>query len=786
MKETVRVSVRNLVEFILRSGDLDNRRGGFADKEAMAKGSRLHRKIQKQMGGEYMAEVSLSHVVEYEDFSIIIEGRADGIINKDDKVIIDEIKGVYRELRFIQEPLEVHLAQAKCYAYIYGKQKNKQEMLVQMTYCNLETEDVLRFEKEYNINVLEQWFQELVDQYSKWIQWHRQWKTKRNASMKKLEFPFSYREGQRDLVAGVYRTILRKKQLFIQAPTGVGKTMSTVFPAVRSLGEGISEKIFYLTAKTITRTVAWEAFSILKSQGLHCKAMILTAKEKMCVCEQADCNPVNCPRAKGHFDRVNEAVFQLLQDDVSYDRETLLRYSEQYQVCPYEMSLDLATWVDSVICDYNYVFDPEAQLRRFFADKNKGNYVFLIDEAHNLVERGREMYSAVLYKEDFLHMKNLVKSHRKPLERALERCNKQLLELKKECETYQKLDSLSNFSISLMSLLGELENYLEELEHGQLRTDILDFYFQVRSFLNIYELVDENYVMYSQHEEDGRFRVKLYCVNPAANLQKCMDKGISTIFFSATLLPIQYYKKLLSGRNDDYAIYAKTPFSPEQKQLLIGRDVSSKYTRRGPQEYLCIAEYIHHVISAHKGNYMVFFPSYKMLEDIYEIYRQNFQFGGIQVVLQNPNMQEAEREEFLAMFEQENQYLLGFCVMGGIFSEGIDLSGERLVGAIIVGTGLPQISYERELLKQFYDEKKENGFDYAYRFPGMNKVLQSAGRVIRTKQDKGVIVLLDERFGYQEYRNLFPREWDSFLFCNRNTVREQIEKFWKGNDRGCK
>ncbi len=357
-KEIVRVSVRNLVEFILRSGDLDNRRGSFADKEAMAKGSRLHRKIQKQMPGVYRAEVALSYVVEYEDFSILVEGRADGIIDEGENVTIDEIKGVYRELRFIKEPLEVHLAQAKCYAYIYGKQKDCKELVVQMTYCNLETEDTLRFVKEYEMTVLELWFQKLVDDYSKWIQWHREWKRKRDASMKNLEFPFLYRDGQRDLVTGVYRTILRNKQLFIQAPTGVGKTMSTVFPAVRSLGEGVSEKIFYLTAKTITRTVAWEAFEILKSQGLNCKVMILTAKEKMCACEQVDCNPVNCPRAKGHFDRVNEAVFQLLQNEVSYDRETLLAYSEKYQVCPHEMALDLATWVDGVICDYNYVFDP--------------------------------------------------------------------------------------------------------------------------------------------------------------------------------------------------------------------------------------------------------------------------------------------------------------------------------------------------------------------------------------------------------------------------------------------
>ncbi len=829
-KEQVRVSVRNLVEFILRSGDLDNRRGSFADKEALAKGSRLHRKIQKQMSGAYRAEMPLSYIVEYEDFSILVEGRADGIIDEGDKVTIDEIKGVYRKLSLIQEPLEVHLAQAKCYAYIYGTQKFAAEdlktqktpngiytMTVQMTYSNLETEETLRFQREYTLDELRTWFQNLVDEYAKWIRWHRAWKSERNASMKNLEFPFPYREGQREVVTSVYRTILRNKQLFIQAPTGVGKTMSTVFPAVRSLGEEISEKIFYLTAKTITRTVAREAFGILKQQGLRCKVMVLTAKEKMCVCEQADCNPMTCPRAKGHFDRVNEAVFALLQQEISYDRDTILKWSEQYQVCPYEMSLDLATWVDGVICDYNYVFDPEAQLRRFFADKSKGKYVFLIDEAHNLVERGREMYSAALYKEDFLRMKNLIKSHRKSLERVLERCNRQLLEMKRECETYQKLETLSSFSISLTGLMGELEEYLEDLEHGQLRTEVLDFYFQVRSFLNIYDLVDENYVMYAQHDEDGRFRVKLYCVNPAVNLQKCMDKGICTVFFSATLLPIQYYKKLLSGQADDYAIYAKTPFAPEQKCLLIGRDVSTRYTRRGAQEYFAMAEYIHQIISAHRGNYMIFFPSYKMLEDVYEIYRENFQFGGIQVLVQTPNMQEAEREEFLKNFEVDKDencaeqvnklgaskniqveknvgerelsdrvtgtknrasYVLGFCVMGGIFSEGIDLTGERLVGAIIVGTGLPQVSYERELLKQFYDDKEENGFDYAYRFPGMNKVLQSAGRVIRTKEDRGVIVLLDERFGYAEYRNLFPREWENFGYCTRGNVRGQVEGFW--------
>lgn len=778
-KEVIRISVRNLVEFILRSGDLDTRKGAFADREAMAKGSRIHRKIQRQMGASYQAEVSMSHTTEFDEFVILVEGRADGVLQTEEGVVIDEIKGVHRDLRFLEEPLEVHLAQAKCYAFFWSQDKDLEKIQVQMTYCHLDTEEIRRFERTYTSEELEKWYEWLIAQYYQWALWEYQWKKTRNASMEGLEFPFPYREGQRDVVSGAYRTILRKMQLFIQAPTGVGKTMSTIFPAVRSMGEGLTEKIFYLTAKTITRTVAWEAFQILKNQGLSCKVLIITAKEKMCVCEEVECNPVYCPRAKGHFDRVNDAVFHLLTERDSYDRNTLMEYSEKYQVCPYEMCLDVATWVDAVICDYNYVFDPDVYLRRFFSEGNKGNYVFLIDEAHNLVERGREMYSAVLYKEDFLKMKKLVKPYRKKLERSLERCNRQLLELKRECETYQVVENLGGLAVSLMNVMGEMESYLEELEDGELRKEILDFYFQVRSFLYIYDLLDENYVMYTQHDEDGRFRVKLYCVNPAKNLQNCLDKGVSTIFFSATLLPVGYYKKLLSGRTEDYAVYAKTPFLPEQKKVILARDVSSRYTRRGPEEYGRIAEYIHQVAETRQGNYMVFFPSYKMMEDIYAIYEEKYGCLKRKILLQNPSMQEKDREEFLKEFEEETEgSLLGFCVMGGIFAEGIDLTGEKLVGAVIVGTGLPQISYEREILKTYYDKKQENGFDYAYRFPGMNKVLQSAGRVIRTQEDRGVILLLDERFCTAEYRCLFPREWEDYEICNRGNVKGILEKFW--------
>lgn len=780
--QIIRMSVRSLVEFLLRCGDLDNRRGGTHDKEAMQKGSSLHRKIQRKMGPNYKSEVALVYEKQYEEFVIRLEGRADGIFSDEAKMVIDEIKGTYMDLQHLKGPIEVHRAQAMCYAYIYAEQQDLDEIWVQMTYCNIETEDIKRFREEFTKKKLEMWFENLLDQYYKWAYYQYERRRLRRESMAGLEFPFPYREGQRDLVTGVYRTIIRKKQIFIQAPTGVGKTMSTIFPAVRAVGEGHGDKIFYLTAKTVTRTVAEEAFSILKGKGLSYKTITLTAKEKMCICDQVDCNPQNCPYAKGHFDKVNDAVYELITTEDTFDRDTLAKHADKWQVCPYEMCLDVAVWVDAVICDYNYVFDPNVFLRRFFGEGVRGEYLFLIDEAHNLVDRGRQMYSASIYKEDVLEVKRAVKPVSRNLVQSLERCNRQLLEYKRECETYEILPNVGALSISLTNLAGQIELFLEEEHEKELQRLVLDFSFQVRHFLNMCDLLDENYVIYTEHDEDGRFHVTLFCVNPAVNLQGCLNKGRSTVFFSATLLPIQYYRKLFSTNGDDYAIYAKSPFEREKLCLMVGQDVSSKYTRRGYEEYRKIAEYIHRTILRREGNYMVFFPSYRLLQDIYEIYQELYQTEEVRCILQSTSMREEEREEFLSNFEAEHEGILaGFCVMGGIFSEGIDLIGDKLIGAIIVGTGLPQVSHEREIVKNFYDQKGENGFDYAYRFPGMNKVLQSAGRVIRTKEDRGVVLLLDERFRNYEYRLLFPKEWENFQTCALGTLEEHIMEFWSKN-----
>ena len=776
--EQIKISVRNLVEFVLRSGDIDNRRGKSGQKEAMQEGSRIHRKIQRRMGASYQPEVPLKIELQKEKYQLLIEGRADGIIIEETGVTIDEIKGVYMDVQALEAPIEVHLAQAKCYAYIFAKQQELEEIRVQMTYCNLDTEEICRFQQSYSFEEIREWFEMVVGLYEKWANFQYEARIERNTSIEKLEFPYPYREGQKELAAGVYRTINREKNLFIQAPTGTGKTITTVFPAVKAVGEELADKIFYLTAKTITRTVAKETFDLLRKQGYLGRVITITAKEKLCMCEEMDCNPVHCPYAEGHYDRVNDAVFDLIQTERDITREVLIQQAEKFRVCPFELCLDTTLWVDDIICDYNYVFDPNVYLKRFFAEGVKGEYLFLIDEAHNLVERGREMYSAVLYKEDFLKVKKIMKEHSRKCVKALEKCNSHLLELKRQCDNYEILDNLGAFVFLLMQLGAALEEFfLKDISFPE-KNEVQEFYLELRHFLNMYERVDENYVVYTEHEADGRFKVKLYCVDTAVNLQECLDKGRSTIFFSATLLPIQYYKKLLSTKEDNYAVYAKTVFSKEQRLLVIGTDVSSKYTRRNEREFTKIARYIYETAQGRKGNYMAFFPSYKMMGQVLEkFYALNL--GEMDCVVQESGMREQEREEFLEAFRMERENtLVGFCVMGGIFSEGIDLKNEALIGAVIVGTGLPQISNEREILKNYYDKRYGEGFDYAFRYPGMNKVLQSAGRVIRTVEDKGVIVLLDERFLQREYLGMFPREWADYEKVTVENVQERVKKFW--------
>ena len=817
---TINISVRALVEFILRSGNIDNRIQQ-APSDAMQEGSRIHRMIQKSMGPDYHAEVPLKYEHVTDNYTLVFDGRADGILDKyfgdynaydaqeslfsTEKPVpmIDEIKGTYRDLSRMKEPVLVHLAQAKCYAAIYAGMMHCPSINVRMSYCNIDSEEMKYFDSSYSYSEIKAWFEDLIKQYQKWSDFEYEWAITRTSSIKSVQFPFPYREGQKDLAAAVYRTIVHGKKLFLEAPTGTGKTITTVFPTVKAIGEGKAEKLFYLTAKTITRTVAEEAFDTLRSQqSLQFKTVTITARDKICFLDEGvrNCNPEVCPYAKGHFDRINDAIFDLLTHEDSFDREKIVEYATKHQVCPFEMSLDMSLWADGVICDYNYVFDPFVYLRRFFAEGSKKEYIFLVDESHNLLDRGRDMYSAVLRKESFLELKSQIKEFHPKIAAHLDKCNKALLEMKRECDGCNILTSIDKVINPLNRLSAIMSEYLEDHQEGPCREEILLFYFDISRFLTIYDLVDDHYVMYSEFSEDGSFLLKLFCADPSRNLAQCMSRGRSSILFSATLLPIQYYKKLLGGTDEDFEIYAKSVFDPAKLGVFIGTDVTSKYSERSENQYYNIASYIDSVIRARGGNYLIFFPSHQFLEEVYFAYEENFYNDeDTELLVQRDYMSEEAREAFLDRFSVgnsidlsevihmdleivEDKNILGFCVMGGIFSEGIDLKYDSLIGVIVVGTGIPLVCNEREILRNFFEERGVDGFDYAYRFPGMNKVLQAAGRVIRTEEDMGVVALLDNRFTQSSYKSLFPREWKGYRNVLTKTVNKAISQFWSGKE----
>lgn len=581
---TCKVSVRDLVEFILRSGDIVSSSTGIRDTDAMQEGTRIHKKLQKQMGSQYHAEVPLKYTssVCYDNlsFAISVEGRADGIfpnallprlydfadfsseipleteaehthpiipcrtiIHDDSEAptdFIDEIKGIYRNVHTMYEPIAVHRAQALCYAYIYASQEHLSSIGIRITYCHIPTEDIRYFYEVITYEDLHQFYETLLTEYAKWLAWQIHWQEERDASIRPLEFPFVYRNGQADLVKGVYQSILRQKRLYIEAPTGVGKTIATIFPAVKAMGEHLTGKIFYLTAKTITRTVAENTFALLANHHAALKSITLTAKDKICILEKANCHPANCERAKGHFDRINDAVYDLITHESQITRDIVTQYALKHEVCPFELSLDASLWCDAVIGDYNYAFDPDSHLKRFFSDGAAASTanLFLVDEAHNLVDRARDMYSAVLIKEDVLETKRLLKPKAKR-HSSLESVNRALLDLKRQCDellicTLSMTDALLGRLLRLQSVMDEFlqdpsfsEKKLSEEQFSQL----LDFYFNIRSFVNVYELVDEHYLIYCDYNDNSNFCVHLQCMNPSANLEQYLAMGTLRYFF---------------------------------------------------------------------------------------------------------------------------------------------------------------------------------------------------------------------------------------------------------------
>ena len=777
MNKIIKISIRNLVEFIMRHGSIDNR---YTSSIKAIEGIRGHQRVQKSYGDNYTAEVPLKYTLTYEDLEIMVEGRADGILIEDEKTIIDEIKTTTKDLLLIDENTNpLHWAQAKCYGYIYSMQNELDNIDIQITYYNIDTKSTRILRQSYTLKELEEFFFWLIDEYKSWAQLESDWVNKRNESIKKLKFPFeNYRPGQRELAVRVYKSITDSKKCFAQAPTGTGKTISTIFPAIKAMGEDKTSKIFYLTAKTITREVAQNTISLMRKKDLNLKAVTITAKEKICKMDEVNCNPEYCPYANGYFDRINNSLKDILAKYNDYSKDNIEKISEEYMLCPFELSLDLTNLSDVIICDYNYVFDPRVYLKRFF-DTKTTDYTFLIDEAHNLVDRAREMYSATLNEEKFVKVKKLISKKDKRITKVIKEIQSYFEDKLDDLTTVDENDLVeSEAPLELCEILSSFIKFVDEYlaRTNEENEELMDLYFDVYSFLSISDFYDKNYTTIYTKTFNG-MTIKIYCVNPQKVIEEKMKKAKSNIIFSATLIPMDYFMKMYSYDEEDFIINLKSPFDVKNRLLMIGDNVATTYNKRFETSE-DIASYIANCVQAKKGNYMVFFPSYKYMELVFEKMKENY--PNINTSIQESNMSEEEKEEFLSMFDEDNKEThVGFCVLGGHFSEGIDLTNDKLIGVIIVGVGMPQIGIERDIIKDHMKDSNK-GFDYAYVYPGMIKVLQAAGRCIRTDDDKGVILLLDKRYSQRIYQSLFPYEWyPNFRVRKSDDVKTLCEKFWR-------
>lgn len=714
---------------------------------------------------------------------LTVEGRADGILKENNKIVIDEIKTTTRELLMIDENTNpLHFAQAKCYGFIYCALNNLDNIDVQVTYFNIDTENTRILRNSYTFSELKEFFYDLTDKYRNWCNYENDHIKIRNESIKKFKFPFKeYRKGQRELAVRVYKAIETSNKCLSQAPTGTGKTISTLFPSIKAMGEDLTSKIFYLTAKSITREVAEDNIDFMRSKGLIINSVTITAKEKICKMEEVNCNPVYCPYANGFYDRINDALTKILKRDMDFKRESINKLSEEFKLCPFELSLELSLFSDVIICDYNYVFDPKVYLKRFF-DKSETDYTFLIDEAHNLVDRARSMYCIEISKEDVNEVKKIMRKKDGRINKALK--NIEMFFQEKSVYINGNNNKFlvdkerpKDFNVLLSNFIRSVDEYLSR--HKEESDALLDLYFNCHSFITISEYYDENFVTLYKAINKSNVSIKLCCVNPSKIIQEKMKMAKASIIFSATLLPLEYFKEIFGYNNNDYIVNLRSPFNSNNRLILIGDNIETTYNKR-EETKAEIASYIKSCIESKPGNYIAFFPSYKYMNLVYKEMKKKYK--NINISLQDTSMSEDDKENFLKLFkENSNSENLGFCVLGGHFAEGIDLTKDSLIGVIIVGVGMPQIGIERDIIKDYMNENN-NGFNYAYVYPGIIKVLQAAGRCIRTEEDKGIIMLLDKRYSESKYKNLLPYDWfPNVTVKNSNDVERECKKFWNKN-----
>ena len=776
MEKKLKLSVHNLVDFLLRKGSIDTR---VFNKSSMTEGSRIHAYYQKKQGDSYLSEYYLEHTFLIDDFSITLQGRADGIILFKNEVIIDEIKSTVIDLDvFANEQGEWHIGQAKCYALMYGLENDLKTVTIRMTYIHQGTDKKMIRQSTHSIVDLQQEIEDLMHRYIDFYNIVFRRTERRNQSSIALKFPFnSFRLGQKELAKYVYAIAKQGGTLFVEAPTGIGKTISTLYPFVKSFGDETTDKIFYLTAKNSGKEAAFQTMGILKKKGLEASVITITAKDKICFNPGAGCNPDECPFAKDYYNKVNDVLKHAILTSSTFDYETITKFAFDANICPFEFELDLSLFTDVIICDYNYLFDPLVYMRRYF-EESQGNYLALIDETHNLVERARDMYSAEITTKTFTLMKKALKKleHKKIKAsiRALQKHFNAMLDMPMDTQTIlAEHDMKFDRALNTFLLAGQdvLKNF-----HSFVNDDFLDFYFGVNKYLKLLDMYDDSFTTYLYRYGKKDLSIKIFNLDPSRHIRRNLEKVNGRVLFSATLSPVNYYVDVLGGTSTDPVLMLPNPFPPENRLLMIAPTVSTKYKHR-QDTFGEVARYIERFISHRIGNYLVFFPSYQYLMDV----ASHLQLKDhVDVMTQTKEMKDDEKDAFLDRFVlNPTRTTIGLAVLGGAFSEGIDLVEDRLIGAVIIGVGLPQISYERDLIKQYYDHRDRQGFEFSYVNPGMNRVMQAVGRVIRSETDRGAVLLIDDRYLQTRYRSLFKQEWANYqVVTTPEDVDELTSQFW--------
>ena len=755
--------MRDLVEFVYRRGDLIS--AGIST-DRLLEGSEIHRAYQQQM--QYPKEIYLSHKHEQEDVILTITGRIDCLIQSETPVV-EEIKSC---LVIPSEPRFLHAAQAKLYAYLYGQKNEGVFTQAVMVYISVADGTIEKYPLQYTQQQLQTFYEETVSYYIHFLKHAAHFQLLRNDSVAQLGFPFeNYRPSQRELAAQVYTALRQKQTLYISSPTGTGKTVAVLYPAIKALVQEGLEKLFFLTARGTNAAQAQDCLARMYANGLRLHSITLTAKEEICPMEHYDCNPEVCPYANGYLDRINTALYEALPT-LAWDKNAILAYCTEKQLCPFEFSLDLSLYCDVIICDCNYAFHPAVKLMRYFGQR--GKYALLVDEAHNLVERARDMFSATLSKENVMQLRRVLpKGDKSVLSRALEKLNKHFITLAKEPETFLQLDAPDEtFIADAYAVYNVLEN-TDFSQSGGLFTPMQELFLTLMAFLRVYELYGDGFVTYYTRQAGGT--VKMYCIDTAPNLQKTLSRVHSAVFFSGTLQPMEYYRRMLSGERDDPYIILPSPFAPENFCVAVEDSIATTYRERA-FTFEQVAQAILYAIDAKPGNYMAFFPSYAYLQAVLQCLL--LMRPALHYAQQSPGMAKEDRQAFLQRFIP-GEAVLGLAVMGGIFGESIDLEADKLIGAIVVGVGLPQVSPERELIRQYFNDLYEDGFAYAYRYPGINRVLQAAGRVIRTPEDKGTLLLIDKRFTQREYLALLPDSYHPIVAVNAAQIAKRFVGFWQ-------